>query len=417
MVKIRNVLGEVKKGVQGEAVYQGKYGQQIRRTRQPKRAIASEKQLEHRQLYREALAWRKALSLANRRYLDGYCIANWVVDDYQIPLPWSRFALKLYLEHVKFDIITTPPLFPVVRGLPKWKHRVKLIIPHTLVDDTLTNFPLLIRLGASVGRNSKDLTPVFDELGSNANRKKIAVTTSNGVTQCYVEIEEWDDANEQAWLWVKVPHLSSGTDTTLYLYYDKTQPDNNTFVGDPNSTPAETVWGNDYVFVSHMRDDPDNQHIRDSSQYNNDGTKQAADHPFETTPEIMGGVQDYNGVVDFIDLGTDAKLNPSLLSVFSWFNKDTITALDTLIARVPVAAGIYCYYIRVDLKKLTCAVGDSIGTIKSIDVDDVLAAGVWMRAGLVYDGTLLHAFLDKEEVGTPIAVDGLKPALRVKQII
>ncbi|MBA7699199.1 hypothetical protein ES703_107887 [subsurface metagenome] len=108
MVKIVNTLGEVKTGVQGEAVYQGRYGQQIRRTRQPKRAIPSQKQLEHRQLYREALAWRKALSLPNRRYLDGYCISNWIVDDYKIPLPWSRFALKLYLQHIGFVIVDKP---------------------------------------------------------------------------------------------------------------------------------------------------------------------------------------------------------------------------------------------------------------------------------------------------------------------
>ncbi len=108
MVKIVNTLGEVKTGVQGEAVYQGRYGQQIRRTRQPKRAIPSQKQLEHRQLYREALAWRKALSLPNRRYLDGYCIANWIVDDYKIPLPWSRFALKLYLQHIGFVMVDKP---------------------------------------------------------------------------------------------------------------------------------------------------------------------------------------------------------------------------------------------------------------------------------------------------------------------
>jgi len=108
MVKIVNELGEVKTGVQGEAVYQGRYGQQIRRTRQPKRAIPSQKQLEHRQLYREALTWRKALSLPNRRYLDGYCIANWIVDDYKIALPWSRFALKLYLQHIGFVIVDKP---------------------------------------------------------------------------------------------------------------------------------------------------------------------------------------------------------------------------------------------------------------------------------------------------------------------
>ncbi|MBA7653729.1 hypothetical protein ES703_61588 [subsurface metagenome] len=109
MVKIVNPLGDVKVGKQGEAVYQRKYGQQIRRTVSPKRAIVSEAQEKHRRLYRDALDWRKALSLANRRFLEGYCISNWVVDGFKIPLPWHRFALKLYLERVNFvpSLVTT----------------------------------------------------------------------------------------------------------------------------------------------------------------------------------------------------------------------------------------------------------------------------------------------------------------------
>lgn len=108
MVKIVNPLGEVKIGRQGEVVYQRKYGEQIRRMASPKRAIASQRQIEHRQLYQAALVWRKQLSLANRRYLEGYCIANGIVDAYKIALPWSRFALKLYLQHVAFVLISKP---------------------------------------------------------------------------------------------------------------------------------------------------------------------------------------------------------------------------------------------------------------------------------------------------------------------
>lgn len=110
MVKIVNQLGDVKVGRQGEVVYQRKYGEQIRRQASPKRAIPSEAQIAHRQLYRDALAWRSQLSLPNRRYLDGYSIANGIVDSYHIPLTWSRLALKLYLQKVKFAIITKPTL-------------------------------------------------------------------------------------------------------------------------------------------------------------------------------------------------------------------------------------------------------------------------------------------------------------------
>lgn len=111
MVKITNPLGDVKIGKQGEVVYQRRHGEQIRRMAAPKRAIPSQRQIDHRQLYRAALDWRKQLSLANRRYLDGYCLANHIVDDHAIALPWSRFALKIYLEHIKFiPLLTTKEL-------------------------------------------------------------------------------------------------------------------------------------------------------------------------------------------------------------------------------------------------------------------------------------------------------------------
>ena len=116
MVKITNPLGDVKIGRQGEVVYQRKYSEQIRRQASPKRAIASQRQIAHRQLYRDALTWRSQLTLANRRYLDGYCYTNRVVDSYHIPLPWSRFALKVYLQAVKFvpdlEVVTYPGTKP-----------------------------------------------------------------------------------------------------------------------------------------------------------------------------------------------------------------------------------------------------------------------------------------------------------------
>lgn len=102
MVKIINTLGDVKIGKQGEAIYQRKYGQQIRSVTSTMRATSSQSQLEHRQLYRDALNWRKALSRHSRIYLEGYCIFNGIIDKFGIPLAWSRFALKIYLERVRF---------------------------------------------------------------------------------------------------------------------------------------------------------------------------------------------------------------------------------------------------------------------------------------------------------------------------
>jgi hypothetical protein len=104
--------------------------------------------------------------------------------------------------------------------LSGWANRVKLTIDHTKADSALSGFPILVHLCNSSGENLADVSFIFDNLGSDANRKKIAITTSDGTTQCCVEIDKWSDANEQAWLWVKVPSIGNTADTNLYLYYD-----------------------------------------------------------------------------------------------------------------------------------------------------------------------------------------------------
>lgn len=48
---------------------------------------------------------------------------------------------------------------------------------------------------------------------------KIAATTSDGTTECYVEIEDWNDTAEQAWLWVKVPTISNTSEVAVVLWF------------------------------------------------------------------------------------------------------------------------------------------------------------------------------------------------------
>ncbi len=193
--------------------------------------------------------------------------------------------------------------------LPGWGKRVKLTVDQNDVDNNLTSFPILVYLSNSSGRNGDDVSFVFDELHDDGNRSKIAITTADGTTQCYVEIESWDDANEEAWLWVRVPRMNSVADTELYLYYDADHADNTVYVGDPNSTPAEVVWDNEFRLVTHMRDDPDTSHVRDSTENDNDGTKTAPGEPVVTTSGNMSDAQDFDGSDDYVDLGSDTSLD------------------------------------------------------------------------------------------------------------
>ncbi|KKK82089.1 hypothetical protein LCGC14_2806870, partial [marine sediment metagenome] len=186
--------------------------------------------------------------------------------------------------------------------------RVIITIDSSLIDETLTDFPVLLYISADSGIDSDDVSFVFDELTADANRLKIAVTSSDGVTELYTEIEKWDDANEKAWLWVKVPSISSTKDTVLYLYYDIRASDNRAYVGDVNSFAGEKVWDDNFMLVSHMQDDPDTSNTRDSTSNNNDGAKTDANEPLQATSKIGQG-QLFDGINDLIAITNAASLN------------------------------------------------------------------------------------------------------------
>lgn len=157
--------------------------------------------------------------------------------------------------------------------LSGWSKRIQLDIDSFYVDEDLTDFPVLITLSSGVGRNDADVTGVFNELSSVSGTKKIMITTTDS-TPCYTEIESWDWTNERAWLWTKVPTITSGTDTTLYLYYDKTQPDNDHYVGDTGSESAARVWKSSFDLIYHKAQDPEGGGycILDSTTNSNNGT-------------------------------------------------------------------------------------------------------------------------------------------------
>ena len=191
-------------------------------------------------------------------------------------------------------------------GLPGWANRIKLTIDHTKIDATLTHFPVLLYLSAASGIGDVDASCVFDELTSDANRKKIAVTKADGTTELKVEIEKWDDTNEKAWLHASLAawEISSTVDTVLYLYYDSTHADNTDYVGDTNSEVAEGVWDANFKAVYHMADGASTSAIYDSTSNDNDGTKKGAAEPAVTTSGKVANAQNFDGSDDFINIGT-----------------------------------------------------------------------------------------------------------------
>lgn len=133
------------------------------------------------------------------------------------------------------------------------------------VWDTITNY---FRLEFSATDYLKDNTERFKDILlrkiPTTSFRKIMITTDDGITPCQMEIEHWDWSLEKAWLWTKVPLVTSGTNTLLYLYYDKLQPENREYVGITGEIPACDVWDDDYELVYHMGNGSDSTYIADS---------------------------------------------------------------------------------------------------------------------------------------------------------
>ena len=141
--------------------------------------------------------------------------------------------------------------------------------------------------------------------------KKIAVTADDGTTQCPVEIQQWDMMERKAILWTKVPTVSSGIDTDLYLYYDETKDDNDTYVGTVNSAPAQNVWDSNFKAVYHMAQDPSggSDAIKNSAAAVNHGTSAGTMTFSDLVDGKIGKAIDFDGTDDYLNCGSDSSLD------------------------------------------------------------------------------------------------------------
>jgi hypothetical protein len=174
-----------------------------------------------------------------------------------------------------------------------------------------------------------DVEATFDNFQINSgsaiydvNRKKVAFTTASGVDQCYAEIDLFDTVNEEAYYWVKVPTLSSGTDVILYFYYDTNQPANSSYIGDVSEIAGRNVWDSNFVMVQHMAQDPTGT-MTDSTANATDTTASNAFESGDLIDGLVGKAISADGVAESFDLPTTGTLEVSPFTIEMFVQKDT----------------------------------------------------------------------------------------------
>lgn len=243
--------------------------------------------------------------------------------------------LATILASIPFMFISKPAS---AGWLSDWAYRIEITIEYTYggtqrIDSTLTDYPILVYLSSASGIALDDVTAVFDELGSDANQQKIAITTSDGTTQCYAEIEYWSDATEVAYIWVNVPSISHTADTTLYLYFDSTKANNTSYIGllADGSAATEAVWNSSYLMVHHMTG-ASAASLDDSTSNGNDIITDVGDPTYDQTSQIYHGV-DFDGD-DALDLNDTVTLSGlSAITIETWINHSSSAAPQVVIGK------------------------------------------------------------------------------------
>ena len=263
--------------------------------------------------------------------------------------------------------------------------RKKLTIDHTKVGATLTNFPVLVKLTDAR----------FDWSHSNSDGFDVRFTASDGSTLLKYERERHDGA-DYAEYWVKIPSVSSSTDTDFYIYYRTTDTADG---ADPTN-----VWDADFKAVYHLKDDPNTSTCQDSTTNNKDITKKGANEPIEATGKIAKG-QQFDGSNDYGTISGNLLQNASACFIEFWASFGTTPSEQCPVSCYKDDNDMWLVYLSgTNTTTERLAMGRSVGGAWGY----VAHTGTNLGKNGLSDGNFHHIFIYFNGSGTgKIYVDGV----------
>lgn len=218
-----------------------------------------------------------------------------------------------------------------------WLYRRKITFSGYTGATDLNDFPVLVHL---TGAN-------FNFAHAQASGQDIRFMTDTTCpgdgTPLKHEIEKWDAVGEDAFVWVKIPTITGGSNTDyIYIFYG------NAAVADGQD--AENVWDSDYIGVYHCNT------VFDSTAYGNNITNNgmtinisgAIDSSLATGSGKYGVITDTADHRFTGDFSVSAIVTPTRHSTSeAWFNKDSGASGRILFDNYPSPYNKVRYVIRV----------------------------------------------------------------------
>jgi len=279
-----------------------------------------------------------------------------------------------------------------------YRYRRKITVDHTKVQSTnQTNFPVLIN-----GTNTYLKTTANSGLINSSSGYDIRFEDTNGAKLDY-ELEKYVATSGEFVAWVRIPTLSTSTDTDFYMYYSN--DDINTSV-EQNPTG---VWDSNYISVYHLKDGT-TLSLADSTS---NALTLANQNATATTGQIDGGVSVASASSQYLTSGY--AVTTSAMSVSGWVKGTTFPGTANYVTAL-ISSTDFTTKLYIAVKsngKLNLGVQNTSATNIGYDGtgSNTLSTGTWYHIALTYSSSAgLTGYVNGSSDGTA-AANGSMPVL------
>jgi hypothetical protein len=301
--------------------------------------------------------------------------ASWIATEYNNQSNPSEFY-TLGIEEV-----SSPAT------LSSFAYRKAITIDHTKVSGDLVNFPVLVNLPTDASLAAHAQADADDILFTASATAWSSGTTNDKLPH---EVEKYVTATGNLQAWVKIPNLSSVTDTVIYMYYG-----NASVTSQQNKT---AVWDSNTKLVQHMSQDPSGTapQMLDSTQYANNGTSAGTMTSGDLVTGQIDGAMDFDGTDDYVDVGNGSSLDiTNAITIDMWLNPQTVLPTSSIVYEQKYDySGKQGWLVYIDANKNLYFRGGDGSSFVSKLVGTVPAFNTWNHFVGTWNGTVMTGYLN-----------------------
>jgi hypothetical protein len=256
-------------------------------------------------------------------------------------------------------------------GWQAWSRKMPISFPGYGRSETLSGFPVLIRLGTNVtGFTYGDVASPWGW--------DLRFLDGTQSAELPYEIEDWN-TNGVSLVWVRIPELA-GSNSQIWAYWGSAAQTDR-----PACTTNGAVWSNAFAGVWHLGAD-----VRDSTANHNDGVNYGTTNA--AGPAGLG--RSFDGAT-YIQVPDADSLDVTRITEELWF-------------KTTFADASYRRFVdkRYEAGYILCQSGGSLGRVavymnnNSVTTSDAKNDGAWHHLAATYNGTRETLYVDGQPVGS-----------------